>query len=287
MARPPDADELTARLYTTGPDDFVKVRSEGARALKAAGDTDAAALFAKLPKPSVSAWAVNLLAAQRQTLIDELVARGNELRAAHTGGGAATEIRAAQRARQDAIRVATDAAAELARRPLSEGHRAEIAATLEAASSDGAAADEVRAARLVRPLAAPTGFGTFGGLTAIPGGRSSRRGEPAGARRSKQAAADAAADEEAKLARSTILRADADAALGEAESATAAVADLGDRVAAVEAQREQLAAELQRVDNELTSARRELRDAERAATTAVRKATRAAARAETAESSTP
>ena len=287
MARPPDADELTARLYTTGPDDFVKVRSEGARALKAAGDTDAAALFAKLPKPSVSAWAVNLLAAQRQALIDELVARGNELRAAHTGGGAATEIRAAQRARQDAIRVATDAAAELARRPLSEGHRAEIAATLEAASSDGAAADEVRAARLVRPLAAPTGFGTFGGLTAIPGGRSSRRGEPAGARRSKQAAADAAADEEAKLARSTILRADADAALGEAESATAAVAELGDRVAAVEAQREQLAAELQRVDNELTSARRELRDAERTATTAVRKATRAAARAETAESSTP
>ena len=227
------------------------------------------------------------MAAQRQALIDELVARGNELRAAHTGGGAATEIRAAQRARQDAIRVATDAAAELARRPLSESHRAEIAATLEAASSDGAAADEVRAARLVRPMAAPTGFGTFGGLTAIPGGRSSRRGEPAGARRSKQAAADAAADEEAKLARSTILRADADAALGEAESATAAVAELGDRVAAVEAQREQLAAELQRVDNELTSARRELRDAERTATTAVRKASRAAARAETAESSTP
>ncbi len=171
MADTVDVDELTTRLYTSAPEDFVKVRSEGVKQLKAAGQNDAAADFAKLAKPSVSAWAVDLLAAQRAAAIDEVVGRGDELRKAHTGGAGAKEIRAAHQARQDAIRTATDAAVELTGRDLSESHRGEIAATLEAASADAAAAEEVRAGRLARPLPAPSGFDLFGGLTVIAGGR--------------------------------------------------------------------------------------------------------------------
>lgn len=75
-----DVNELTSQLYTSEPADFVRVRTEGARALKSAGQADAAAAFAKLAKPSVPAWVVNVLAGQRPAVIDDVIARGDELR---------------------------------------------------------------------------------------------------------------------------------------------------------------------------------------------------------------
>ena len=134
MADTIDVDELTARLYSSAPEDFVKLRGEGAKQLKDAGQQDAAADFAKLAKPSVPAWAVNLLATERSDVIDDVVRHGEALRTAHTGGGGAKEIRAAHQARQDAIRRATDVAVDLTGRQVSEAHRGEIAGTLEAAS---------------------------------------------------------------------------------------------------------------------------------------------------------
>ena len=277
-----DVDELTRQLYSSAPEDFVKVRSDAVRQLKEAGDTDAAAAFAKFAKPSVSAWAVNLLATQRADLIDDVVARGDELRATHAGGGSGKEIRAAQQARQATIRQATDAAVELTGRRLSESHREEIAATLEAASFDQASADEVRAARLVRPLEAPTGFAPLGGLTVISGGRAGSRRASAGQHPAKDAA-DAAADDEARVARAAMLRAEADAALADAEVEAGTAAEVGDRLADLDDQRERLTAELQRVDDEIAETRRRLREAERLAADKARKAARAAARAERAD----
>jgi predicted nucleic acid-binding Zn-ribbon protein len=282
MAANVDVDELTRRLYSTAPEDFVRERGEGVRQLKDAGDTETAASFAKLAKPSVSAWGVNLLVAQRADVIDEVVDRGDTLRAAHSGGADAKQIRAAQQARQTAIRQATDSVVELTGRQLSEAHRDEIAATLEAASFDPAAAAEVRAGRLVRPLEAPTGFAPLGGLTVITGGRAGTR-RAIGGQHPAQAAADEAADDEARLARASMLRAEADAALDDAESAADVAAEVRDRLAALDDERERVGAELQRVDQEISETRRQLREAERAAAGAARKATRAAARAERAE----
>ena len=139
---------------------------------------------------------------------------------------------------------------------------------------------EVRAGRLVRPLEAPTGFGALGGLTVITGGKSAS-GRGAG-RASRETSSEP--DEQARSARLAMLRADAEAALGDAETAAAATAELGDRVAALETKRDQLSDELERVDKELSAARRQLREAERAALDAARKATRAASKAERAES---
>jgi hypothetical protein len=280
-----DVAELTARLYSSAPEDFVKVRGEGAKQLKAAGQQDAAVDFAKLAKPSFPAWAVNLLVTQRSDVIDDIVRHGEELRDAHTGGGGAKQIRAAHQARQDAVRRAAEVAVDLTGRDVSAAHRGEIAATLEAASSDPSVAAEVRRAQLVRPLEAPTGFGTLDRLTVIPGGKAGRRGD-SGARRTKDTADeddDDAADDKARQARASMLRADADAALGDAEAAAEAVSALRERVAALENQRDELRDELQRLDDELTGTRRQLRDAERDALSAARKATRAASRADRAE----
>lgn len=287
MAHTVDVDELTARLYSGAPEDFVKTRGAGARELKAAGDTEAANEFARLMKPSVSAWAVNLLAVQRADLLDEIVARGDELRAAHTGGAGAKHIRTAQQARQEKIREATEAAVGLTGRQVSESHRAEIASTLEAVASDAGAASDVRAGRLVRPLAAPTGFAALGGLTVIAGGKSADRRSGAGSGAGDEADDaddDDDADDKAWSARAAMLRADADAALETAESAAATSVELGERVDALEAEREQLNDDLQRVDKALTVARREFREAERAALDAARKAARASSKAERAES---
>jgi hypothetical protein len=270
----PDPDELVARLYASAPEDFVKARAEGARQLKSAGLTDEAAQFAKLTKPSLSAWAVNLLVNAQGELVDAVVECGDTLRQVHTGGGGLKEIRAAQQARHDAIRTATDTAAELAGRPLSEAHREEISATLEAASSDSAAAEAVRTGQLVRPLAAPTGFDMVG-LTVITGGRATaRRGRDA----PESDAADA--DDKARQARDTMLRADADAATAAADAAEVAATELRTRVEELEEARQRLDDERRQIDDQLSSARRQLREAERAATDAARKASRAATRAD-------
>jgi hypothetical protein len=276
-----DVDELTARLYASAPEDFVKVRGEGVKQLKAAGQTDAAAAFAKLAKPSASAWVVDLLAARRPSAIDDVVSSGDELRRAHTGGAGGKEIRAAQQARQHAIRAAIAAAVELSGRDLSESHQDEVAATLEAASADAAAAEEVRAGRLTRPLPAPSGFDLFGGLTVIAGGRAgpSRAKGSAAAKSTKVAETDG----EPNGARVGLLRADAAAATADAETAEAAAAELRDRVDSLQDERDRVDEQLRRLERELTAARRELRDAERAAAEAERRASRAVIRAERAE----
>jgi hypothetical protein len=278
-----DVDELTVRLYTTPPEDFVKVRADGVKQLKAAEQDETAAAFGKLAKPSMPAWAINVLVARRPDVIDDIVERGDELRRAHTGGGGAKEIRAAQQARQESIRAATDIAAELAQRRLSEAHRAEIAATLEAASSDAAAAEEVRRGHLARPLDAPTGFDLFGGLTVITGGRTGRPRRGSSPVSAAASASDADADEQAHHARATMLRSEAESALSAAEQAGETAAALRDRVSALEEQRTAAEQELRRLDGELTSARRDAREAERAASAAARKAARAATRAERTE----
>jgi hypothetical protein len=277
VADPVDVDALTARLYGSAPEDFVTVRSDGVKRLKAAGQSEDAVAFGKLAKPSVSAWALDLLAARRASAVDDVVGRGEELRKAHTGGAGPKEIRAAQQARQDAIREATDAAVELTGREVSESHRGEIAATLEAASADPRAADEVRAGRLVRPLPAPSGFDLFGGLTVIAGGRAGAR--PARRRAAAEPARADDTDAKAADARAALLLADATAATADAEAAEAVAGELRERVDALLDERDRVDEELRRLDGELTVARRELREAERAAADAARKASRAVTRA--------
>jgi len=273
-----DLEELTIQLYASAPEDFVKARADGVKQLKADGQDDAAAAFAKLAKPSLSAWAVNLLVSKRAGVVGDVVERGDALRRAHTGGGGPKEIRGAQQARQEAIRAATDLAVELSGRQLSEAHRNEIAETLEAAASDADAAEEMRHGRLVRPIPAPTGFDLFGGLTVLPGGQTGRKRSASPAADAEAGAADAG--EQAQHAGTAMLDAEAASALAAAEAAGEAAAATRERVAALEKERTRVEGELRRLDGELVAVRREAREAERAASDAERKAARAATRAQ-------
>jgi len=67
-------DEAVTTLYQATLSDFVAERKRLALELKAAGDKDAAATFAKLVRPPVSAWAVNQLWRHERDAFEALLA---------------------------------------------------------------------------------------------------------------------------------------------------------------------------------------------------------------------
>src|SRR5262245_53136433 len=95
-----DADDL----YGLPLEQFVPERAALAKALRADGDRDEAARVAKLPKPSVAAWAVNQLVRTQRAAVEELFDAGDAVIAAQSalvsGSGDAVMLReAAQRER--------------------------------------------------------------------------------------------------------------------------------------------------------------------------------------------
>ncbi|MGN9911988.1 hypothetical protein ACTMTJ_31060 [Phytohabitans sp. LJ34] len=154
--------DVGERLYSAPPEGFVAARDEAVAAAKEAGDLDAAREIAKLRKPTVAAWIVNLLAIQRPDLMGELVELSRALRAAQRDlkGPQLRELSAQRRQAvtslvNEARKLALKADPALSRAKLPLG---EVENTLTAALSDEDVATQVRSGRLVR-AAAYAGFG--------------------------------------------------------------------------------------------------------------------------------
>jgi hypothetical protein len=154
--------DLIERLYSAPPDGFVTARDEAVAAAREAGDTDAAREIAKLRKPTVAAWLVNLLAIRRPDLMDELVELSRSLRAAQRDlrGPELRELSVQRRAAVAGLVAEARKLAVAADPGLSRGKLplAEVENTLTAALSDEDVATQVRSGRLVR-AAAYAGFG--------------------------------------------------------------------------------------------------------------------------------
>jgi hypothetical protein len=73
-------DAAVATLYQAPLDQFVAERKRLAAELKSAGDKDGASRFAKLGRPTISAWAVNQLWWNARDDFDELLASAERLR---------------------------------------------------------------------------------------------------------------------------------------------------------------------------------------------------------------
>ncbi len=157
--------EIARRIYALPLADFVAARTAEANALtgsgaaKGAATGDARALAAavrSLAKPSVSAWAVNLLTASHPDTVQRLLALGSEMRAAQAALDAPA-LRALSQERRDllteAVRAA-QAAAERQGRKISAPVAAEVEQTLRAATADAGAAQAVASGWLLRPLSA-------------------------------------------------------------------------------------------------------------------------------------
>jgi hypothetical protein len=157
-----DADplaDIAADLYGREPDEFVAVRDEYAKRARAAGNRQLAAAVGKLRRPTVGAWLVNLLSRERSDLVGELLALGEELRAAQRNlrGG---EMRDLSQRRRRLIAQLKREAAELVSR---DYHRAnlpltEVESTLGAALADPEVAELVRAGQLTKTVSY-AGFG--------------------------------------------------------------------------------------------------------------------------------
>ncbi|MET7821990.1 hypothetical protein [Micromonospora zamorensis] len=159
---PGPSTELVQQLYRTPPDRFVAARDAAVANARRAGDPSTARQLARLRRPTVAAWLVNLLAIRRPELVADLVELADELRTAQRElrGPRLRELSAQRRAVVGALvaEVRKLAAAEPDAPPAGRLPLAEVEATLNAAFSDAEVAEQVRAGRLLR-AASYAGFG--------------------------------------------------------------------------------------------------------------------------------
>ncbi|MEV6814209.1 hypothetical protein [Micromonospora sp. NPDC051296] len=279
---PPD---LVEQLYRTPPDRFVTARDAAAAEARRAGDPRSAREIARLRRPTVAAWLVNLLAIERPELVADLVQLADALRAAQRElrGPRLRELSAQRRAVVGALvaevrRLAAgvEGAPSTGKLPL-----AEVEATLNAALSDAGVAEQVRSGRLLRS-AHYAGFGEVPRpqLRLVTGGEElppapTQRSQDRGALRAEQAqrAARAERARRRKALEKELTRARTDQERAEADLAGAVAAER-DGVAALDAVETELA-ELERrravAEQELSRSRLARRAAERAATAARRR----------------
>ncbi|MDI3213893.1 hypothetical protein [Arthrobacter sp. AL12] len=165
--------DVAARLYALPFDDFVAARTAAAKDAAAAKEQGTlAAEVRSLPKPSVAAWAVNMLAARRPGILRELAGLGTAMRAAQSSLDAA-ELRRLGHVRRQLLGSAVKAAREVAEqqgRKISGAIAAEVEATLRAATADAGAAAAMQSGRLLRGLSADgVDVVDLSGAVALPG----------------------------------------------------------------------------------------------------------------------
>ncbi|WP_227984500.1 hypothetical protein [Nocardia spumae] len=163
-------EEVTAELYALDPAEFVAARDERARAARADGDKPLATAISRLRRPTVAAWAVNLLARNAPQELGALLDLGRALSEAQRTLSA-QRMRTLAEQRRKAVNALTRRAAHLAAdsgRDLTEPVLRAVTGTLNAALAEPEVADRVRAG-VVTAAADYAGFGPAGAvLAAVP-----------------------------------------------------------------------------------------------------------------------
>ncbi|MEV0587697.1 hypothetical protein [Nonomuraea sp. NPDC050310] len=222
-----DLDEVAGRLYALPPAEFTAARQAEVQAARAAGEAALAREIGALRKPTVSAWAVNRLAHEHPDALGELLALGEELRAAWSAHDADALAELTQRRSRLTGRLSRQAR-ELA--GLTAAASAEVDQTLDAAVVDADAAEQVRRGHLAKPLSY-TGFAPAPVPRERPG------------RKPKEASEDEVREAEAKKAR-------------EREEAEAAYTEWRDLLAQAAQEHQERADKVARLTKKLEKARR-------------------------------
>ncbi|WP_227998356.1 hypothetical protein [Nocardia australiensis] len=158
---------VSGDLYGLDPGQFVAARAERVKAAKAAGDKQLAAAIAKLRKPTLTAWTVNLLARAEPGDVEALLRLGTALRTAQRQLSG-TQLRSLSAQRQQLVNALAKRAATLAAEhghPVGEAVLREVSQTLTAALADTEVAERVRAGTLTT-AATYDGFGPAGPILA-------------------------------------------------------------------------------------------------------------------------
>ncbi|WP_433591673.1 hypothetical protein [Nocardia sp. CA-145437] len=259
-------DQVVAELYGLPPAEFVAARTERVRQARDAGDKALAAAIGKLRRPTVAAWALNLLSREARNDVSALLEVGDALRDAQRRLSA-EQLRALTTQRQKVVNAVTRKAAELAAgrgQRLTEPVLRDIGASLQAALADQSVADGLRAGTLTA-AATYEGFGPAA-LTAVPSdvprsfGTRSTTTDPTADRAGKSAArtrrrADSTAADEPAPDPQAEVRRELQEMLAEVESARAAVTS-------ARSDHDTAAADLADLDDRIEALRGELTEAE-------------------------
>ncbi|GAA4798996.1 hypothetical protein [Streptomyces ziwulingensis] len=161
-----DVETALDALYTTPPPGFVTCRTELAAEARSAGRGDDARRLRAARRPTLAAWAANLLLRSRPREAAELLELGRALREAYRTLDA-VELKSLN-ARRNLVTALSRQAAELADergQRLSAAVRQEVESTLSAVLADQEAADRWATGRLHVALTPPSVF-PAGDLTA-------------------------------------------------------------------------------------------------------------------------
>jgi hypothetical protein len=267
-------------LYAADPAEFVAVRKTIAARLKADGEAAPAKVVAVARRPTTAAAALNRMAREQPDRVEAFLARSADLESACSGSR--DDIRAATRAHRDALAAATDAAlARLDTRP-TDAYRAQIQASLHAASLDDAIGEQLRKGRVVKETSGPTGFGDDGPpsdddepapkrtarkpalktATSAPGPTARERAVEEREREAAERERRAAAEAERRRAELHIART---AAEEEATTAESAARQARERVDAAKRELEAARAEAKETEQRASAARRAAEKLERRA----------------------
>ena len=160
-------DEIDA-LFQLPQSEFTAARNALASRLKKAGRADEAENVKTLPKPSLTAWAVNQLYWKHRDAFERLLAAGERFRKAQASqlSGKSADVRGPLEARRTALSEMVSLAAATLRhagnKPTPEAMR-RLTTTLETLSTYGSLPDAPRAGRLTDDVEAP-GFETLAAL---------------------------------------------------------------------------------------------------------------------------
>lgn len=172
MTDTPDDDPRVDGLFDLPPDEFTAARNALAGDLRAEGQRDRAAAVSQLRRPTVAAWAVNQTVRAHRPLVDQLLEAGDAVRRAQRralSGMRRTAMREATRQRRARIDELTAVATDIlqAHGVAADSHRADIAATFDAASADDEAAELLVSARLSQALPVAAGLSTLSGFNVL------------------------------------------------------------------------------------------------------------------------
>ncbi|WP_307078139.1 hypothetical protein [Arthrobacter pascens] len=147
--------DIANGLYALPFDEFMAARTAAAKAAADSGPGLPAAVRA-LPKPSVAAWAINMLAVHHPDILVQLADLGGRMRAAQSSLDA-VGLRELGRERRTLLAAAVDAAHSVTKeqgRGISATIAADVERTLRALTADAGAAAAVQSGRLLQALSA-------------------------------------------------------------------------------------------------------------------------------------
>ncbi|MDR6414102.1 hypothetical protein [Pseudarthrobacter sulfonivorans] len=158
-------------LYALPFDEFMAARTAAAKASPSSAKELMAAVKA-LPKPSVAAWAVNMMSVHEPAVLAQLADLGQRMRAAQASLDAGA-LRELSRERRTLLAAAVDTARSVAERhgrAISATIATDVEQTLRALTADEGAAAAVQSGLLVQTLSAD-GVDTvdLDGAVAVPG----------------------------------------------------------------------------------------------------------------------